>query len=96
MPGVVETPAGPVWPGLGYSVAHQKVELEIDFASKSLKGKTEITIHPHYKDLRAIGLNFRQGEVKRLNVNGKTPAVKHADPYDSLQLYGSQSDYIFR
>lgn len=89
MPGVVETPAGPVWPGLGYSVAHQKVELEIDFASKSLKGKTEITIHPHYKDLRAIGLNFRQGEVKRLNVNGKTPAVKHADPYDSLQLYGS-------
>lgn len=89
MPGVVETPAGPVWPGLGYSVAHQRVELEIDFASKSLKGKTEITIHPHYKDLRAIGFNFRQGEVKRLNVNGKTPAVKHADPYDSLQLYGS-------
>lgn len=89
MPGVVETPAGPVWPGLGYSIAHQKVELEVDFANKGLKGKTEITIHPHHKDLKVIGLNFRQGDVKRLTVNGKMPIVKYTDPYDSLQLYGS-------
>ncbi|KAL1979801.1 hypothetical protein VTN96DRAFT_5186 [Rasamsonia emersonii] len=90
MPGVVETPAGPVWPGLGFSVAHQKLELEIDFASKSLKGKTEITIHPHYKDLRVIRLNFRQGELKRLNVSGKAPTTKYTDPYGSLHLYGVQ------
>ncbi|KAI9934599.1 hypothetical protein MW887_000215 [Aspergillus wentii] len=88
MPGVVETPAGPVWPGLGYTVAHQRVELEIDFANKALKGKTEITIHPHSKDLRTIRLNFRQGELKRLNVNGKAATTKYADPYESLQLYG--------
>ncbi|KAJ9319411.1 hypothetical protein DTO271D3_180 [Paecilomyces variotii] len=89
MPGVVETPAaGPAWPGLGYSVAHQKVELEIDFVNKSLKGKTEITIHPHYKDLRLIRLNFRQGDLKRLNVSGKAPTTKYTDPYDSLNLYG--------
>lgn len=89
MPGVVDTPAGPAWPGLGYSIGHQKVELEIDFANKSLRGKTEITIHPHIKDLKVIGLNFRQGEVKRVTINGKTPSFKHADPYDTLQLYGS-------
>lgn len=90
MPGVVDTPAGPAWPGLGYSIGHQKVELEIDFANRCLKGKTEITIHPHIKDLKIIGLNFRQGEVKRVTVNGKTPpSVQHADPYDTLQLYGS-------
>lgn len=88
MPGVVDTPAGPSWPGLGYTVAHQKVELEVDFASRSLKGKTEIIIHPHYKDLRTIRLNFRQGELKRVNVSGKVPTVKYADPYESLQLYG--------
>ncbi|KAH1616269.1 hypothetical protein KXX31_001865 [Aspergillus fumigatus] len=88
MPGVVDTPGGPLWPGLGFTVAHQKVELEIDFATKSLKGKTEITIHPHYKELRIIRLNFRQGELKRLNVNGKAPTIKYADPYESLQLYG--------
>lgn len=90
MPGVVDTPAGPAWPGLGYSIGHQKVELEIDFANRCLKGKTEITIHPHIKDLKIIGLNFRQGDVKRVTVNGKTPpSVQHADPYDTLQLYGS-------
>ncbi|KAL4752101.1 hypothetical protein BDW72DRAFT_171991 [Aspergillus terricola var. indicus] len=88
MPGVVDTPAGPSWPGLGYTVAHQKVELELDFASRSLKGKTEIIIHPHYRDLRYIRLNFRQGELKRVTVSGKVPLVKYIDPYESLQLYG--------
>lgn len=88
MPGIVDTPTGPGWPGLGYTIEHQKVELEIDFASKSVKGKADITIHPHYKDLKAIRLNFRQGELKRLTVNGKVPVVKYTDPYGSLQLYG--------
>ncbi|KAL4765133.1 transcription initiation factor TFIID subunit TAF2 [Aspergillus foveolatus] len=88
MPGVVDTPAGPSWPGLGFTVAHQKVELDLDFASRSLKGKTEIIIHPHYKDLRYIRLNFRQGELKRVTVSGKVPLVKYTDPYESLQLYG--------
>ena len=61
MPGIVELPTKK--PTLGFSVAHQKVDLEIDFASKSLNGKTEITIHPHQKDLKFIRLNFRQGEA---------------------------------
>ncbi|PLB34379.1 transcription initiation factor TFIID subunit TAF2 [Aspergillus candidus] len=90
MPGVVDTPIGPVSPGLGYTVAHQKVELEIDFASKSLKGKTEITIHPHHRDLRTIRLNFRQGELKRLNISKKVPTSKYVDPYETLHLYGPQ------
>jgi transcription initiation factor TFIID subunit 2 len=90
MPGVVETPAGATGPGLEYSVAHQKLELEIDFASKSLKGKTEITIHPHHRDLKIIRLNFRQGELKRLNISGKAPTTKYTDPYGSLHLYGVQ------
>lgn len=88
MPGIVENPAGPGWPGLGYTVAHQKVELEIDFAKRGVKGKTDITIHPLSKDLKAIRLNFRQGEIKRLNVNGKVPTIKYTNPYESLQLYG--------
>lgn len=91
MPSVVETPGvGPTWPGLGFSVAHQKLELEVDFRSKSLKGKTEITIHPHYKDLKVIKLNFRQGELKRLNVCGKAATTKYSDPCASLNLYGVQ------
>ncbi|KAL4923460.1 transcription initiation factor TFIID subunit TAF2 [Aspergillus undulatus] len=88
MPGVVDTSAGSSWPGRGYTVAHQKVDLEVDFASRSLKGKTEIIVHPDSKDLRTIRLNFRQGELKRVYVSGKVPTVKYADPYESLQLYG--------
>ncbi|KAL4902588.1 hypothetical protein BDW74DRAFT_158074 [Aspergillus multicolor] len=88
MPGVVDTPAGPSWPNLGYKVAHQKVDLELDIARRSLKGKTEIIILPDDENLRTIRLNFRQGELKRVTVNGKVPTVKYADPYESLQLYG--------
>ncbi|KAJ5641494.1 hypothetical protein N7490_005494 [Penicillium lividum] len=92
MPGVVEmhTGGGPA-PALDYSVAHQKVELEIDFINKSLKGNTEITIHPQRQDLRSIRLNFRQGEIKRINVNGKYVATwEYIDSYDTIQLYGVQ------
>lgn len=90
MPGVVETPGAPAPRGaLGYSVAHQKVELDIDFANRSLKGKTEITIHPHQKDLKFVRLNFRQGELKRLTVSGKAPTTKYVDPYDSFRLYST-------
>ncbi|KAK2745025.1 hypothetical protein FQN55_006382 [Onygenales sp. PD_40] len=87
MPGVVEAP-GPGGVGLGYSVVHQKVELDVDFVNRGLKGRTEITILPHYKELKVIRLNFRQGELKRLNVSGKAPTTKYTDPYDSFRLYG--------
>lgn len=90
MPGVVEAPPSVAVPlDLGFSVGHQKVELEIDFTRKSLKGSSEITIHPHHKELRTICLNFRQGEIKRLHVNGKPATARHADPYENLNLYGS-------
>jgi transcription initiation factor TFIID subunit 2 len=89
MPGVVETPAAAEPLELGYSVGHQKVELDIDFISKSLKGRTEITIHPHYRTLKDIRLSFRQGEIKRVHVNGKVATASYTDPYDSLHLYGA-------
>ncbi|KAJ5291049.1 hypothetical protein N7478_000300 [Penicillium angulare] len=92
MPGVIETPvAGGLMPSLDFSVAHQKVELEIDFINKTLKGNTEITIHPLRQDLKNIRLNFRQGEIKRFSVNGRAvPSWEYADPYENIQLYGAQ------
>ncbi|KAJ5719848.1 hypothetical protein N7493_006726 [Penicillium malachiteum] len=91
MPGVVEMTSNAPMPGQDFTVASQKVELEIDFISKSLRGSTDITIHPQRKDLREIRLNFRQGEIKRLNVNGKAAASwEYADPYENIHLYGAQ------
>ncbi|KAI9880149.1 MAG: hypothetical protein M1830_005178 [Pleopsidium flavum] len=85
MVGLVETP-GPPSPGLGFSVSHQKVELDIDFRRRSLKGKTEITINPHFKDLKTIRLNCRQCVFTRLNINGKGPTSKNDDPYKRCRL----------
>lgn len=88
MPGV--DPSASARPNLGFSVGHQKVELEIDLATKSLKGTTEITIHPRHRDLTTIWLNFRQGDIKRVSVNGKVATYRYADPYEALHLYGAQ------
>lgn len=95
MPGIVETPtatsAAPAWSSRDFTVAHQKLELEVDLATKSLKGKTEITIHPHHREFRVIKLNFRQGQIKRLNINGKAAtALKYTDTHSALNLYGVQ------
>jgi len=86
MVGLVETPVLPS-PGLGFSVSHQKVELDIDFLRRSLKGKTEITVNPHFKDLKTIRLNCRQCVFTRLNINGKGPTSKNDDPYKRSKLH---------
>ena len=86
MVGLVETPGLPP-PGVGFSVSHQRVELDIDLVSRSLKGKTEITINPQSKDLRTIRLNCRQCELKRLSINGKgAPTVLYEEPYGRAKL----------
>lgn len=86
MVGLVEL-AGPSSPGLGFSVSHQKVELDIDIFKRSIKGRTEITINPHSKDLKTIRLNCRQCVFTRLNINGKGPTCKNDDPYKRCKLH---------
>lgn len=79
---------------LGFTVAHQKVELEIDFQSRKLSGKTEITIYPESVNLKIIKLNLRQCRVTNLKIRedlrpereyGALPVYK--DPYDNLRLH---------
>ena len=88
MPGLVETPGPPPPPstGPGFSVHSQKVELDIDFRTQSLKGKTDITIQPHSKELKTIKLHCRQCVLKRLNVEGKGPPLTYEDPYGNLKI----------
>ncbi|KAI9866635.1 MAG: hypothetical protein M1813_001187 [Trichoglossum hirsutum] len=90
MVGVMEPPP-PMPPGLGFSVLHQKVELDVDFATKSLKGKTEILISPHYKDLKKIRLNCRQCSLKRLNINGRPPTLLYNEPYSKFKIHPTAS-----
>lgn len=86
MVGLVDFPS-PQAPGLGFSVSHQKVELDIDLLSRRLTGTTELTINPHSKDLRIIALNCRQCHVKSVSINGKiSSSIPYQDPYDQAKL----------
>ncbi|KAI9680082.1 MAG: hypothetical protein M1817_005098 [Caeruleum heppii] len=73
--------------GPGFSVSHQKLELEIDFDRKRIKGRTEIAINPHSKDLKAIRLNCRQSTLTRLNIDGRGPTLKYDEPYSRCRLH---------
>src|SRR5579862_1329071 len=98
MVGVMEPPA-PALAGLGFSVSHQRVELDIDFATKSLRGKTEIVIIPHYKDLKKIRLNCRQCSLKRLNINGRPPTLSYTEPYSRFRIHptaGAHQHHMLR
>lgn len=83
---IPEVPS-PQVPELGFSITHQKVELEIDLPNRSLRGRTEITINPHSKDLKSIRLNCRQCELRRLTVNGRpSSGATYEDPYERITL----------
>lgn len=70
-----------------FSIAHQKVELDIDILSRSLHGRTEITVNPHIKELRTVKLNCRQCAIKRVLVNGKACSTyTYDDPYAEAVL----------
>ena len=70
-----------------FSISHQKVELEIDLLSRSLKGKTEITLVPFSKDLKTIRLNCRQCELTRVLLNGRPCfAINYVEPYAKAKL----------
>ncbi|RDL33106.1 uncharacterized protein BP5553_08545 [Venustampulla echinocandica] len=73
---------------LGFTVLHQKLELEIDFTTQSLTGRTEITIVPQTRDLKTIRIHARQCSIKRgkVLVNGLPANFNYEDPMKSLDI----------
>ncbi|KAF2498770.1 hypothetical protein BU16DRAFT_505274, partial [Lophium mytilinum] len=74
-------------PDLGFTVLHQVVRLEIDFASRLIKGKTALTIQPTVKDLRTIRLDCRQLKTTSVTVEGRSASSTYSDLYRRLHLY---------
>jgi transcription initiation factor TFIID subunit 2 len=72
-----------------FIVAHQVVDLDVDFKARKISGRTEITIHPQSKDLKTIILNLRQCQITRLTINGKpVNRMLYTDPYTKAKLAG--------
>jgi transcription initiation factor TFIID subunit 2 len=78
----------------GFSVSHQEVELNVDFASRTLTGRTAIRIEPSSRDLKFIRLRCRQTEIKAITVE-KWPvaAFEFNDPYRRLRARAGYSVY---
>ena len=71
----------------GFSISHQRVELDIDLLFGSLKGKTEITLIPLSKELKTIRLNCRQCELTRVLLNSRPCfAINYDEPYANAKL----------
>ena len=79
--------SGDTVPEASFSISHQKVEIEVDLLSCSLRGKAEITIDPHLKGLKSVSLNCRQCDIKRVFVNGKLCSnYTYDDPYAEARI----------
>jgi transcription initiation factor TFIID subunit 2 len=76
-------PAGPK-----YSILRQRVDLDVDFPTQTLKGATEITVQPHVQDLKEIRLHSRQCRVTGIQANGITAKFEYEDPYRNAHLVG--------
>ncbi len=73
-----------------FTLAHQVVDLDVDFRSRKISGVTEITIHPQSKDLKTIILNLRQCQITRFTVNNRPVSrMLYTDPYTKTKLAGS-------
>lgn len=76
--------------GLGFTVYHQQVFLDIDPVSCSLKGHTHLILEPQSRDLKEIRLNCRQCQLSTVTINRVAPAgIIYNDPYVAIDLpYG--------
>lgn len=98
MPGLISNTMDPPPPPpspdpvLGFVVSSQKLEIEVDFTTQSISGRTEITILPLSQQLKQIRINARQCEVLERNgsdpvtVNGRTASFEHEDSYEKLNI----------
>ena len=63
----------------GFSVAHQRVYVDVDIQTKKFSGWTELTIVPTRLDLTQIVLDARRINLLKCFVNGLEAEFTHFD-----------------
>ncbi|KAK3671208.1 Transcription initiation factor TFIID subunit 2 [Recurvomyces mirabilis] len=87
MPGLVEeVVAAAMAAPPEYSVLKQRVDVDVDFATQTLRGSTEITLQPLLKDLKQIRLHCRQCKPTSIQAGGITAKYEYDDPYRNLRM----------
>jgi len=72
----------------GFIVSHQKLEIEVNFVTQSITGRTDITILPQRRDLKELRFNARQCQIpdEGVKVNGKSAGIQYDDPYERVTV----------
>ncbi|KAF2187704.1 hypothetical protein K469DRAFT_661730 [Zopfia rhizophila CBS 207.26] len=78
-----------------FTVALQKVALDISFSPRLVKGRTEIIIQPLVENLRTIRLQCRQLIPTSIKVEGKLAAHSYGNLYQRLRLYMQTGIYQY-
>ncbi|KAK7520225.1 transcription initiation factor TFIId 127kD subunit [Phyllosticta citriasiana] len=91
MPGPFENPSlatatDASAPGHGFSVDSVKIDLDIDFLRRSVRGEALLNVQPLSRDLDHIRLNCRQACILRVTVNDKDTHWEHDDPHSHIYL----------
>jgi transcription initiation factor TFIID subunit 2 len=81
-------PIQPKSPEYGFTVSHQLLELEVDFSTQSLTGRTTLTILPLTRDLREIKIDARQCSIRdgQVLVDGKVAEFDYEDPMKLMDV----------
>jgi transcription initiation factor TFIID subunit 2 len=72
----------------GFVVAHQSLDLEIDFSTQTMIGRTEITILPQTGELETIKINARQCIINqgKVWVEGVEADFDYEDPMKKMDM----------
>ena len=81
-----EVAAAPVEASAEYGILKQRVDFDIDFAGRSLKGSTEITVQPLAKTLKQIRLHCRQCKPVAIRLDGISVKWEYDDPYPRARM----------
>lgn len=63
----------------GFRVSHQKVSIDVDLATCTIQGWTELTIVPTDGNLKQIRLDARQMQVHAVNIDNRPAVFSHQD-----------------
>ncbi len=72
----------------GFIVSHQRLEFEIDFVTRSITGRTEITILPQRRDIKELRFHARQCQIHEdyVKVNGRSAEWHYDDFYERMDI----------
>lgn len=86
--------------GRGFSVAHQKFSVDVDIGSRTLRGRTVLTLVPTDPELRSVVLDARRMRILKVLVDDCPATFDHSDslndPPKSHESWSAPQSHLYR